>query len=67
LTEKGQDIDEEQLQTLKEKYRTILSLCDKKVNLANATYQLLDDCICKLDMDLRKVGRGFFFSLPFLL
>merc|ERR1711991_69441 len=54
LNENGEEIDEDTLQTLKEKYRTILSLCDKKVNLANSAYQLLDDCICKLDMDLRK-------------
>ncbi len=52
--EAGKEIDEEALQTLKEQYRTVLALCDKKVNLANQAYQMLDDSIRKLDTDLRK-------------
>lgn len=44
----------EHLQTLKEQYRTILTLCDKKVQLANEAYQMLDESIRKLDADLRK-------------
>ena len=50
----GQEVDEEVLQELKEKYRSLLSLCDRKSALAHGTYQLLDEAINKLDADLRK-------------
>lgn len=53
-TEAGEEIDEEQLQVLKEKYRSVLSLCDRKVTLASGAYELLDEAINKLDTDLRK-------------
>jgi hypothetical protein len=53
-SKRGEDIDDERLQTLKEQYRTVLALCDKKINLANGAYEMLDEAIRKLDLDLRK-------------
>jgi hypothetical protein len=68
-TDAGEEVDDEALQALKEQYRTVLALCDKKVrivfssrvliwfrqvNLANNSYQLLDEAIRKLDTELRK-------------
>lgn len=32
----------------------MLALCDKKINLANQAYEMLDESIRKLDTDLRK-------------